>query len=686
MSIVARRGKHRPFGPFQRRGASRSVPLPAIEALEVRQLMDAGLGALTNYYQTVLCQVPPASVLTGDDGQASITSAEMPTVHLTPGWATFGQALPRGAAFDGLEVGGLSTQTDVKTRWSDGSIRFAVVSAQVGAEGDYTLAATADGPGSFTQATPSITALFQKDGEWYYAYMPNLAWEDRWLDGPLVQEGRMAASVHHWPSDTEYPHLRVVFDLRTYADGQERLDFTVENTLDAPGGCLERYDFLLFDEDRVVYSRENIEHPYLTRWRQTVDLGLQASSVTSDFEPAIAAGAVPRYMNLVTDDRPWAGGPDFDILGPGSLSRDMEAHGGRPEVAPYPDWAARFLVHGRAEQRDFVLRHGDLAGSWPVHVRELDGQMVSIDLRPNYWLDPRAPEGDRPAGNLWDRNLYDWSTGRGMTPDNAHQPSLAYIPYLTTGDRYYADEMAFWANYVLLSTWQDVFYNARNGSAGILESNQIRGIGWGLRNITDAAAYLPDSDPMKAHFTQKVMNNLAWLDNYANQHQTPLGSMWENRRLENFWDGFNHKTWLGLWEQNYLAWAIDHANKQGFEGGLIHRDRIAQFQLGLFRNPATRDGAAPYLVPVGDQTPAGSQITEFYTDPSQLYAGPCQFQGYYGVDARLMLLVGLENGWDGAQDAYNYLNPQLAEELYVYGVPDLALRAGWAIAPAVTAA
>src|SRR5262245_11091385 len=53
------------------------------------------------------------------------------TVHLTPGWATFGQALPRGAATSGVRVGTFTTQTDVKNRWPDGSIRFAVVTVFV---------------------------------------------------------------------------------------------------------------------------------------------------------------------------------------------------------------------------------------------------------------------------------------------------------------------------------------------------------------------------------------------------------------------------------------------------------------------------------------------------------------------------------------------------------------------------
>jgi hypothetical protein len=53
------------------------------------------------------------------------------------------------------------------------------------------------------------------------------------------------------------------------------------------------------------------------------------------------------------------------------------------------------------------------------------------------------------------------------------------------------------------------------------------------------------------------------------------------------------------------------------------------------------------------------------------------FPGYYGVDARLMLMIGMREGWPGTREAYDYVHPQITA--------DLAKRAGWAIAPPVRA-
>src|SRR5262249_2484283 len=142
-------------------------------------------------------------------------------------------------------------------------------------------------------------------------------------------------------------------------------------------------------------------------------------------------------LPLVSKELGRATGPKFDLLQPGHLNPDMREHGGRPELAPYPDWTARYLVHRSPEQRRYVLAHGDLAGSWPVHLREPEGggkaglgrgRLVSIDERPGFWLDHEGrgdPDG-KPAGDIKGQAPF--------VPDNAHVPSLAYVPYLLTGD------------------------------------------------------------------------------------------------------------------------------------------------------------------------------------------------------------------------------------------------------------
>src|SRR4030095_8260932 len=97
--------------------------------------------------------------------------------------------------------------------------------------------------------------------------------------------------------------------------------------------------------------------------------------------------------------------------------------------------------------------------------------------------------------------------------DSSHMPSIAYVPYLATGDRYYMEEMGFWANHNLIYMWP-----AQRGSPaslGLFWGQQPRGWGWGMRVIAQAAAYTPGSDYRKAYFTTKLNNNLAFADTYA---------------------------------------------------------------------------------------------------------------------------------------------------------------------------
>src|SRR5215210_2246660 len=71
---------------------------------------------------------------------ASASAAEtLATYSLSAGWATFGLALPPGKAFSAVAVGSLPTQTDVKVRYADQSIRFAVVTARIPSAGTYAI-------------------------------------------------------------------------------------------------------------------------------------------------------------------------------------------------------------------------------------------------------------------------------------------------------------------------------------------------------------------------------------------------------------------------------------------------------------------------------------------------------------------------------------------------------------------
>jgi hypothetical protein len=539
----------------------------------------------------------------------------------------------------------------------------------LGAAGPAVQPAAARGPDVTARATFTFP-----DGKVFHADLAPERSRDLWLSGKLVTEYRQVIT----PVDEgrkPHPSLQVIYDVRQYHDGQGRLDLTVENVLDVPAATKWTYDFALAVDGHTVRKR-GVAHPWMTRWRLVQPLaGLQASTNRPNFESAYQAQALPRYLDGIAKMVRPVSGEKFDILQPADLTTWMETPGGRGELAPYPDWTASYLVYREPAQERYVLRNGDLAASWPVHVRNPNRTLVSLDQRPQYWLDGRwSPWHDGPAAC---NKMTDGAAYGPLRPDNAHQPSLAYVPYLVTGDRFYADEMKFWGNYGLLSTWPggDAGKN-REGRKGLLRQVQTRGVGWVVRNLADAAAYLPDDDPFKKYLAEKLTNNLKWLDEDAS-HPGPLGVNWHAIDKPDRPDKPQYV--VSMWAHNYLAWAVYHTNRQGFPDGSKWCDMLVRFQLSLFNDPDyPRDYLAPYRLAVGVKTGENAmrplatraetaEQTRAYTDR------PVPLQGFYGADARFDLMIAMAKGMPGAKKWYDWLEPRIHQ--------DLMKRCGWAIAP-----
>lgn len=619
---------------------------------------------------------------------------------LGAGWASFGQVFPPGMATDGLRLGDLETQTDVDhcgCRWPDGSIKFAVVTAHIPADGDYPLTAfspPADVPPFPPTPRPAFWLALKIGSTWYsVGYYPTPQ-DSVWLDGPLCRERRFYGKPVPFFTNTgaTHPFLRAVLDVREYHDGTWRFDCCVENCVKGAGFDIAYSVYAGVDANTKLWSKLNHRHKAGTRWRKVwwlqggvfptgaadfsalalsapqseaevrvrhaplAPLPVEAPSrITFDFAQHIAAKAIPHYSPAVENRINYVWGANFEIGGIGDLDPHMESHSGREELAPYPNWTARYLVHKDPNLYDYVLAHGDLAGSWPIHARGADGRMVTIDDYPQFWMDDRwRTDGlDGPA----------WGLGTDLTPDVNHQPSLAYIPYILTGDRYYADELAAWANYCLL--W--VYPEAR-GPQGYLYSLEPRGVGWGTARLAEAAGWLPDADQLKAYFAEKLVNNLQWYDGLAADAVgynlvSAYGVTWMG--VNNPPEGYEGPLqWCKDWQHDVICWAIDLANQFGFPGGEAWRNQIARFRVGWLTDPQYRDGACPYGLVV--QLRAGGPGLSQYWQAYGYGMGPVQFSGYYGSNGWITASVGKRNGVPGSQEALDYLlavEPEMSDYL-----------------------
>lgn len=609
-------------------------------------------------------------------------SQTLATYTLSAGWATFGLVLPQGAAHD-VTVGALPTQTDIKTTWADGSTRFAVVTARVLTSGDYAITSGLPAPPSLrTPFPPNASVVFRVGTVWYMAATGyQAAPTNFWLDGALVREDRAVVTPLSLPLSVPQPLLQVVFDRRAYWDGTYRFDIAVQNVKDVAEGGPVAYDVTMYVGGVMVFTQTGITHPYLTRWHKVFWRGGPEATVVPDLEPFYVAHAIPRYLPNVADPAQASTGPQFSVLGYGDMSADMSSPGGRPEIAPYPNWVASYIVHERSEQRTYMLAQADAAGSWAGHIAEPDGAtLISLDTYPSYWLDGRAGTHATPVygavGPNAIRELHNggpYVGGWSEYLETAHMPSLAYVPYLVTGSRYYLDEMKYWVNFTLLATWDD---GSRKGGKGILLSNQPRGIGWALRNLTDVAAYIPDADPMRTYFHTRLQNNLDVLDAMG---KTEPGGPFEFLFVRPGYPQTPFDRVTSLWMNSYIGWALDHAALQGFSGGNALRDRIVRTQVRFFQSESVGYPAlagAPYYPTVGRVDATGT--VHFFSTMKEVYdasliADPRiqPFAGYYGPEARLMLQIGTREGVPGARESLDFLTPFIAG--------DIAARAGWAL-------
>jgi hypothetical protein len=580
---------------------------------------------------------PPAPLATG--GQAAARAQPCPAAPalagpaasfriandgrgpLGPRVVTFGQVFPQGAvrrdaglnvSLDGQPA---RAQMDAKAFYCDGSVRHAVVSVQTPTvRGGAALkgviepgAAPAQPAAAPEPGAPAVTAEITFEagpdkGRTVTVDLPALVRSAKpregkpWLDGPLVREERYASAL--------VDGLQVVFDVRTPVVGPALVDVVFHNDAaqNATIGTLV-YDARLTLDGRQVFRADNLGHYAYANWRwQIYADGAPPPRVVPDTRRLMALGAAPRYARVRPDpsamDKLHAvavanGYP----LGFGSITPYMPTTGGRPDIGPLPTWAVFYLLDPSRENHETLFANADVAGSVPWHVRDLrTGGPIRIDQHPDVWLDGR---GEAVPGIL-ERKFY-WLDTKWQ-PDDAHQPSLTYLPYLLTGSRYYRDELAMQAAYVLLAI--DPRY--REGASGFLLGSQVRAVAWDLRTLANAAYILPSDDPLQPYFQGKAEANLREIiRRYVHGHELD-----EAGELKGYIPGpYAVETATPPWQNDYLAIVLGWMHDMGFADARQVLGWMTNFVAGRFTS-ADRGYApiygTPYYLQVAD--PSSHQL------------------------------------------------------------------------------
>jgi hypothetical protein len=181
----------------------------------------------------------------------------------------------------------------------------------------------------------------------------------------------------------------------------------------------------------------------------------------------------------------------------GNLKGAMGATGYHPEIGILPKWSAIYLAGG-ADPRAYnsVIANGLGAGGWPVHYRDDTTREV-----PNYIAYPliSGTWGGSPTIPGWSPSAVNASTADSSpcAPDTAHQPSLAFLPWLLTARWFFLDELLLWDfwNYCHLNQATRGISSSDGSGASQVFQGQIRAQGWSLRTLAQALCAVQVTHP-----------------------------------------------------------------------------------------------------------------------------------------------------------------------------------------------
>ena len=524
----------------------------------------------------------------------SVTFIDQSNLSNTNIPVTFGQVFAPGDVPVGLSVkvnvGGnpLLTQVDGKATHPDGSLRHAVITTwlpTLSAGQSFTTELVSSNSAEGGEAVSAVDLLATSFdavieltlGGVVYTASARDALSDnssrRWLEGSLVTEFTLKRPFTAGDGSI-HPHLMARFDVRAYQGLESvRVDAIVENNwIYVPNPSNFTYDARVLIGGVEVYSLTQLTHYRRARWHKVFWWGREpAVYVRHDTDYLQQTKAVPHYDPAVSASESALAQLEESVYSPMDnvdLQVYMPAAGGDPAIGPLPRWAALYLISGDVRAYRAVLANGDAGGSYSAHPRKQSTDYpVSIDDHPR--LGNNSVGADKPAPcTETGTDSETWTCRNPYTQDQAHQPSIAYLPYLLTGDHFYLDELLFWATYNFTS----MGYSTREEERGILKG-QVRGQAWSLRTLGQTAYILPDAHPMKSYFTEKLSNNrdrlMAFYVNNAEANK--LGVAHNYQSLD-----YVAKPWM----DDFYTWSMGYLTELGFSDFLPILEWKSKYPIG----------------------------------------------------------------------------------------------------------
>lgn len=472
---------------------------------------------------------------------------------------TVGQAFRRGHVMNPVTAEGEAIQCDVRNRWPDGSIKFAVLSgvSDINKIKHLKLASGASASGPAIAESRIATLLGDKDvslslGTFGTVSLRSLVGSGMTRSGSTAGRVRTAISgpimseFHYMgiPSAGD-SHLRVWFYVRVYANDTMEVETVVENgwlRVESPGQRQYVASMRVLDAVLPVNGGVPVTHYHHTRWSRSDWIGTDPRITPShDGTYLRSTRLVPNYGYMSPGPRAFERSsriqatlngsygnamrpPPFDL---GNLRGAMGVAGElvSDQIGLLPYWEALAITSGDSRAVNATILNARSLGRYAVYLR--DETTLAPPSRTAAGYDTlRIGDGTIP-----------WPDEPSPTFARSHHPSWGYYPYLITGRWQFWEGCALVAGFNHFETtpaavWPVRGSNGRGGADGICiqVGGNTRMLAWQLRTLAQAACIAPDGSENQSQLRQQWSNNM---DHYWGLQSGKYANYEFGRRMEN---------------------------------------------------------------------------------------------------------------------------------------------------------
>jgi hypothetical protein len=459
--------------------------------------------------------------------------------------ANYPQALVNGTA--------VPTQADIKQRWSDGSVKHAILAFLIpNLSSGSTVTVTFQNQSSGNNTGLSIGQMqganFDFNAQMLLTNSSTVTADARtmlsagaftaWTSGGIAQTVILADHSIARAYDIGFDanrSFRPIFHATFWPGINKVLVRYIGENANTETLQNQTYSLILKagnSSPTQVYNKASFTQSAATRWTKTFWIGGAPPAIAIDhnlayiretkFVPYYDTSRVVPSGAIATACNAWTSAPK-DIGDAGNWLLAMGTGGARPDIGPYPDWTVQWLYTGDKCLRDKALGNAELAASWPIHYRE--GRAGKIMLKTD---SPNSGTGlgrtislnGRPTANLSpfnynstvaDKiNVVGTASPQGWQWDPAHEPEPGSVIYALTGDFWYLEECWFWVSAdAVVDYGPSPIQRGPTGAEGILDHNQTRAEAWELRTRANTAFISPDNLPETSYFTALIMDAIA---------------------------------------------------------------------------------------------------------------------------------------------------------------------------------